>query len=345
MPLLQPKFSATFVLNLSIINRINMKHLSMKKFVNYGLSLMLIASPFLITGCGEDGENPEPDAPEANAPTLSIVDAEEADETTIEIGQEVAFKVNVTAPGIFNAFIVNKTVDGGSTEEIDRVPRDPGTSPTTYDYDFSFTAEEDDAGKEIIFDFVAVDDNDNEGMVTYTINVSEAAAIEEYETVLLGGQANTTVESFYNGVENLKYFYSAANNETTGAKVDFIFTYGSTNGNALSSPDDADSRSNWENIYELPLTHMNNATRFKMLTTTTYAEIINSNQVASAYAENQNDELSRMTQLEVGQAFAFALDANRGGRYGIAEVVDIQGDGGNNRTITLKIKIQTEDNN
>jgi hypothetical protein len=313
----------------------------MKKFVNYGLSLMLLASLFLVTSCGET----EPPVPEFDAPTLSITGAPAENETTVEVDQTVSFKVNVTAPAGFNTIYYDKTIGSETTKRQGEQSRPSGTAPTTFEYEFSYTATEEDAGKEIIFDFIAVDEQDQEALATYTIKVNEPAAIVEYETVLLGGQSNSTVESFYNAVENEKYFYSAANTEENGAKVDFLFTYGSTNGNALSSPDDADARDNWENIYKLPLTHMNNATRFKMMTTTSYADITNTNQIANAYAENQNEELSRMTQLAVGQTFAFALGANRGGRYGVAEVVDIQGTEGSNRTITLKVKIQTEDNN
>lgn len=310
----------------------------MKKFVNYGLSLMLITSLFLVSGCGEPVETI------VDAPTVTLP-AAAGTERTVEVGEEVAFKVNVTAPGVFNTFIVNKTI-GTTTTEIEREGRASGTAPVTHEYDFAFTPAAGHAGEEIVFDFIAVDDNNKESKATYTVIVNEIALVE-YETVLLGGQSNTTVESFYNVVDNAKYFYTDANKEENRDKVDFLYHYGSTNGNVISSPDNEDTRSTWNTIYGLPLTNMNNSTRFKRVTATTYDQVANQNQVVNAYVENQNAIESRLTQLQTGQTFAFVLDGDRGSRYGIVQVVDAKGDGvgGASRTITLKIKVQPAANN
>lgn len=311
----------------------------MKKIVNYGLSLVLMAFLFLVTSCGKDPVETIVEAPTVTLPAAA------GTETTVEVGETVAFKVSVTAPGVFNTFIVNQTI-GSTTTEIKREGRASGTAPATYEYDFSFKAETEHGGQEIVFDFIAVDDANKESKATYTIIVNEVSLVE-YETVLLGGQSNSTVESFYNVVDNVKYFYSAANETANKDKVDFLYHYGSTNGNVISSPDDAETRATWEDIYGLPLTNLNNSTRFKRVTATTYGEVNNQSQVVNAYVENQNAEVSRLTQLQTGETFAFVLDGDRGGRYGIVEVVEAKGEGvgGENRTITLKIKVQPTANN
>ena len=307
----------------------------MKKILNYYLSITFIASLFVVGSCGTE-EDQIIDGPTVTATV-------ENNETTVNVGESVSFTVNVTAPAGFNTFIVNQTVGNNATVEFKRESRASGTTPTTHTYSFSFTPSVAHAGKEIVFDFIAVDDNNppKEGKYTYTVVVNEQSLVE-YQTVLLGGQANTTESSFYNALENVKYMYNDA--KANPSKVDFLYHYGDTNLNIIASPDDADSRAAWADIYKLPLTGMDNATRFKRVTTKSYENINSSAAVVNAYTENANPELSRLTKLNQGEIFVFKLDGGRGGRFGVAKVVSVAGTSGANRTITLSVKIQAVNN-
>ena len=307
----------------------------MKKILNYYLSLTLIASLFVVAGCGTE-EDQIIDGP-------TVTSTAETNETTVNVGEPVSFTVNVTAPAGFNTFIVNQTVGNNETVELNRESRASGTAPTEHSYNFTFTPAAADAGKEIVFDFVAVDDNNppKEGKYTHTVVVNEQPLVE-YQTVLLGGQSNSTEASFYNALENVKYMYSDA--KANPSKVDFLYHYGNTNLNIIASPDDADSRAAWADLYNMPLTGMNNATRFKRVTTSSYENINSSAAVVNAYTENANPELSRLTQLNQGETFVFKLDGGRGGRFGVAKVVAVAGTSGADRTITLDVKIQAVNN-
>lgn len=322
----------------------------MKKFVNYGLGLMLMASLFLVTSCGEDPVETVVDAPTVTLPAAA------GTERTVDVGEEVAFTVNVTAPGVFNTFIVTQTI-GNTTTEIEREGRASGTAPATYEYDFSFTPAAEHAGQEIIFDFVAVDDNNKENKATYTVIVNEAAAIAEYETVLLGGQLNNTEKSFFNAVDGQKLGYTEANSNP--AKVDFLYYFqrnadGTGTHATIGAPADEPTRTFWNNTKNssgnsLTLSEeMTNATSFKRMPANyDYAAVVNGNQLANAYLETAgaSDAGTRITNLEVGQSFAFMLDEARGGRYGLVQVTNIEGSDGSNRTITLNVKVQSENNN
>ena len=96
-------------------------------------------------------------------------------------------------------------------------------------------------------------------------------------------------------------------------KVDFVYHYGASELNNIASPDDSNSRSAWV-CYGAPLTGMDNSTRFKRVTTTTFREVETSNGIVSAYVDNENPELSRLTKLQKGETFAFRLDDSRGSR-------------------------------
>lgn len=306
----------------------------MKRFLNSCLTAFLLGSLFLVTSCGEDEE------PVVIAAPSYTIDGD--DPETVEVGEPIAFKVKVTAPGGFNRILVKKKVGSGTATTFADVSRESGTVPNDYTYDFTYTPTVDEAGETVLFTFLIVGEDNQETSFTYTVDVEDISFVE-YETILLGGQSNATVESFYNALDNTKYFYNAA--LTNANKVDLLFHYGTTNGNVISSPDNAETRSTWETTYGNPLTGMNNSTRFKKMTTRTYDQVINDAMLVNSFAENQNPEISRITQLAVGESYAFKLGANRGARYGVIKVAGIQGTSGADRTITLNVKIQSANNN
>lgn len=306
----------------------------MKKLLNYCLSMTLMASLFLVTSCGED-----PVEPVIAAPSYETIGEKPE---TVDVGEQISFTVNIAAPGGFNRLLVTKQVGTATATTFADIDRPAGTAPTSHTYAFTYTPNMNEAGETIDFKFLIVGEDAQETDFTYSVDVNDVTFME-YETVLLGGQSNATVESFYNAVENKKYMYAAAK-ENAGL-VDFLYHYGSTNGNVISSPDNAETRNTWNTLDPpKPLTGMDNTTRFKEMTTRTYDEVINNTNLVNSYAENQNPELSRITQLAVGKSYAFKLGSTRGTRYGVIEIAQIQGTSGTDRTITLNVKIQAVNN-
>lgn len=314
----------------------------MKRFLNYYLSMTLIASLFVMAGCGDDTEDPIIDSPLISFGAGAGVD----DVSTVDVGETVAFDINITAPGGVNRVEV---IQEGETTALIDTARASGDVPTTFTVPFSYTPTAEDAGETLTFNIRVTGEDNQEALGTYTIIVNEVA-FEEYQTILLGGQLHGSEPSFYNAVANERLGYSAANSNPN--EVDFIYYY-VDNKTAdpqplatIGAPADPATRTTWANTTttsgnKLPLAaEMDNVTMFKNVTTTSYADITTGGELINAFAENQNPADTRITNLQVGQTFAFMLDEDRGSRHGVVEVADIQGAFGAERTITLNVKVQ-----
>ena len=308
----------------------------MKRFLNAYLSMTLIASLFVVAGCKDD-------EPSVNGLGIAF-DKVNGSEAALNIGEDINFDVNVSAPAGFSKLIVYKTIGTSATSQlILEEGADSGTHPTSFSYPFSYTPTKDVKGETVTFEFRAFDKGNHEASSKFLVRVSDQE-FAEFKTILLGGQNNVYEASFYNSIRNKKLLYQSA--LSNPEKVDFVYHYGSSSGfNIIASPDDADSRKAWES-YGNPLTGMNNATRFKKVTTTTFGALGTKDAIINAFVENQNPELSRVTELQKGETFAFRLDDSRGARYGVAEVAEVLPADADRteRSITLNVKVQFEDN-
>lgn len=314
-----------------------------KRFLHYFLSMTMIASLLIMTSCGEDPVEPVEEAPSF---LITGVDAGEEEMTTVEVGEEVDFDLNVTAPGGFNRLLVEKTVNGTTVTVLDTART--GAATTSFMLPFSYTPTAEEAGEEVIFDFFVVDDNNLDNTYTYTVNVNEPALME-YEAVLLGGQSSAE-PSFYNSIEDVRYTYSEAKNNPN--LVDFLYYYvnstssGTAPLNTIAAPANTAARATFE-AAGLPLpAEMDNATQFKALpASTTYEGVVTNADIINAFEENPAAADTRITQLQEGQTFAFMLDESRGGRYGVVRVAEIaDATSGAERTIILDVKVQEADN-
>lgn len=141
--------------------------------------------------------------------------------------------------------------------------------------------------------------------------------------------------------------------------MDFLYYYqrnsdGTGTLAIIGAPADEPTRTFWNNTTNssgsslILSEQMTNATSFKRMPANyDYTAVVNGNQLANAYLETAGagDAGTRITNLEVGQSFAFMLDEDRGGRYGVVQVTKIEGTDGSSRTITLNVKVQSADNN
>ena len=160
--------------------------------------------------------------------------------------------------------------------------------------------------------------------------------------VLLGGPLNTTVGSFYNVVEDDVYTSTQA--QANGGKVDFLYWYVDDGNPAtadseavIASPDNEFAPAAFPNT---DFSSMTNATRFKatVLTTAQFDAVISQKNLEDAYSGDVDATDSRLTNLEVGDVFAYKLDDDRGASLGLAKVVAITGDFGSERKIELEVK-------
>ncbi|WP_224999377.1 hypothetical protein [Cesiribacter sp. SM1] len=307
----------------------------MNKLLYSFWSLLFMASIVLTTSCGTEEEDVTP-----AAPSITVTGIADPAAATANVGQAVSFTVSVVAPGGFNVIRVDKTVGTGATADYDEKAKDPGQTITAYSYSFTYTPTADVAGQDVTFDFVIVDDNGKQVQHTFVLTVNEPEMLNR-TAVLLGGQKNTTQGSFYNTIDNAIYLMAAA--KSNKEKVDFVYYYGATNKATIAAPTSQGAK---EIYTATDLTGMTNTTDLVKVTTN-FDAITKSSHITGVWAEKVNTSVAdQVTDLKVGDVFAFQLASTRGYRIGVAKVTTIEGADYNStaQKITLHIKMQSVDN-
>lgn len=316
--------------------------MKMKKFFNYYLSMTLIASLFLVSSCGDDTEDP------IDAPSFTITGVEEGQETEMDVnvGETVDFTVDVVVPAGFNTLVVNQTV-GTNTVEYDRESRPAGTPTSTYSYDFTYTPDEDVAGEAVIFDFIVVDENNNESSYTYTVNVNERQ-VTAYNTVLLAAPTeDQTNEVWFSTSTGERYSTQAVNTTTEdiSSEIDFGYRYGPNAGATLAAPaayptEGGQNIGDWNTLNETEL-------RSTDVSAAQFLEANDAQFIADAFENGTaGANPQRVSGLVEGQVYAFMTDPDKedGGRYGLVHVeeIDMGTDGtgfGSDASITLNVRV------
>jgi uncharacterized surface protein with fasciclin (FAS1) repeats len=165
------------------------------------------------------------------------------------------------------------------------------------------------------------------------------------EAVLLGGQSNTTLGSFYNVIDTTVYTSSEA--AANSAMVDFAYWYVTDNDPAtadseaiIGSPD-ADS---FAAAFSGTTLETENSTRFLALQGVTAADfegIVSATDFDDVFdGDFQGGGAVRLTNLQENQVFGIQLDEDRGGNVGLVRVVEITGAQGSERAITIQVKFK-----
>jgi hypothetical protein len=306
----------------------------MNKFLNYFLSMTMIAALLAVTSCGED---PIEDAIDAPSITLDGVAVGEESETTVDVGEEVAFNVNVNAPGRFNTLLVNRTVGDGTTVTDTTVSRD-NTVQNNITFPFSYTPTEAEAGETVVFDFVAVDEDNRESIYDYTVIVNEQQVNTFPATLLYAPDSEGITESFFS-TENGETYSSdevTGTSDPVSSTIDFGYFYGVNKEATLASPADFPfevGQSGWD---------VRNSTMLKKteLTESSFNESTAAS-INAAFDNASGEGQGQATQLQVGQVVAFETDPSKegGSRRGLIYVQDIVPGTGNNDHIEILVKV------
>ena len=320
----------------------------MKKLFKNLLFFSVIGSAAFLYSCGGDDEV-LPTAPSVE------VEVEGVDVTGTAIsaveGETATFTITVNAAGGFNTLNVTPIIDG-TTGAVQAIPRTAANVTLTEEntvavigLDYTFDAE--DVGKDIEWEFEAVDDSDQTGMATITATVEAApVAVVAHTETLIGGQLNASLGSFYNSLDNEVYTY-AQTRDAESANVDFLFFYGDINQYAIAALDDADANTAFSSA--LGVTNVlttaiatRNSTKFKVTTVTAaqFDAIENVAELEAAIGGDVAADASKVASLEAGDVFAFTLVEARGALKGLVKVVGTAGTSGTNRAITIQVKIQ-----
>jgi hypothetical protein len=317
----------------------------MKKFLRNGL-MLAAAGTLFFTAC-----DPEEEVGNEN-PSMTIT-TDPAD-GVIGINQTVSFTVDVNAPAGFNT--VRLTSASSATIDLNF----PDNYKTEYTRnDLGLTAEDTEAtaefsglilpvGGEFTFTFLAVDENGSSTEEEVIVTVNEPS-LNEFTAQLLGGIQNDDAGSFFDAVEGQVYTVSQAFQTENTVKNDLVFWYGGTSGYAIGSVDDPMAQTAFDDQTngEVNLENLNpkSLSRFKyILADVDFDNIESYTDILSAFNDDGEDDQTRIPNLAIGDVFGITLDDNRGGRIGLIEIENISGDTPATRSITINVKIQSEDN-
>ena len=183
--------------------------------------------------------------------------------------------------------------------------------------------------------FEIIDKNNQSNSVA--LNITTQPVVNIYTAILMGGQNNVTVGSFWSSVDNkvMKQAEAILNQN----KVDLLYFYGEINQSTIASVDDDQAALAWDNLFDN--WSVKNATRFRKVGEINWNAITEYDD--ALIAENATNLVdSKANLLQVGDIVAFqtATTSANPSKKGLFKVMDISGTIGIDRTITLEVKIQ-----
>ena len=181
-----------------------------------------------------------------------------------------------------------------------------------------------------------------DGNVVHVIGsvLSPAFSIINSTAVLLGSQSNT-VGSFYNTLDNevLSYAQADANSEV----VDLIYYWGATNNHSIAALDDGGAQAvGTASGIDFSGFDPKQETRFASSTVTAaeFDEISSQSDLEGVITGGDiTVNQTSVTALAVDNVFIMELDSDRGGNLGLVKVVEVQGAGDPNGSITIDVKM------
>lgn len=157
------------------------------------------------------------------------------------------------------------------------------------------------------------------------------------EAVLLGGQLNATLGSFYNMLDTV--VYSSDDAEANSELVDFAYWYTDASQAIIGSP----SNEFFDAAFSNTTLTTTNETQFVALSSVTAADfdgIVSASDFDDVYDGDLQSATDRLTSLQADQVFGIQLDADRGSNVGLVKVVEITGTQGSDRAITIQVKFK-----
>ena len=307
----------------------------MKKFRNYYLSVLAIASLGFMTSCGDDDEI-EPE----ERPTIEFIGGSgftSGDRTVLVLIGFCASRWAKSGESDTNLerFTIKVAVNGATASTVFDTTDLKGES---FEYTVRYFTQGI-AGTSVLTYTI----EDNKGRTTdksYTITTTSAnsgAAINTFSTQLFGS-ANNPNPSFFATSTGTRYYRNTA--PQNASKIDFVYFHGATNAATIAAPNDDSFGTGANQISSLNVHTWSkrNATTFKetALTASAFDAITTDAGITTNYAAGTNtNPTSRATTLADGDVIAFKTEA---GKQGLIKVIHV--DGTTNGTITIDVKVQ-----
>ena len=296
----------------------------MKKF-SFLFAILIMASVPFFTSCGTDEEVATP-------PTIMLNAGPGYTATDVTVPVNTEFKVGVIATATSAKLTNLKITQSGSAIAL----KDTALfSLESFNEDFTFTTSAIAGDLTLTFRISAADGEYAEASFKIT---TTSAPIDTYTAILLGGQLNPNLGSFYSSEANEVMKWAVAN--ATPAKVDFGFYYGEVNKATISAPSDSDivSVKNFEGIANW---NTRNATKMKLVTTAIDWSTITDESGLLANVTDLTE--TKITNLAVDKVVAFetAATSTNPAKKGMFKVLELKGSTiGTDREIKIEVKIQ-----
>ena len=291
----------------------------------------------LLASCGGGDDEPTP-----AGPSIVVTTSPAAVDGVVNIteGDDITFTVNASTPGGFNTV----TISDGTGNSITKTRLTENIEVGTTSAEIVFEGLVFESAGEYTITVTVVDEIAQEASETVSIVAEDAPiAINSYTAVLLGAQGNAE-KGFYNAKDGIRYSYAEARDASTvtASPVDFAYYWGNTNKSTIASIDNTALNSVYNSV-GLPIDGVfgtKNTTSFLGLELTAAEfDAIQDEEALLSAASFEVSGTGSVTGLAVGDVFAFKLDADRGGLFGLVKIATINDTNGTG-TITIEVKVE-----
>jgi len=294
------------------------------KRLNFFIAIVLLTSASFITSCTKDETTTPPTIMLNAGPGYTATDVTVPVNTDLKVG----IIANATTGKLTN-FKISQTVSGSSSTLLDTT----FAGKDTFNEDFTITSPSVVGTLKLTFTITADDGESAEASFNIT---TTSAPIYTYTAVLMGGQENPNLGSFYSTLNDSVMKIAAARQNS--GQIDLVYYYGTTNHSSIVAVSDAQLQS-VPAFVECGTWPVKNETKFKLTSGVDWATITDESGIM-ANATNLTE--THINQLAVGDIVSFvtASTSSNPGKNGMYKVLEINGSAGADRSITIEVKIQ-----
>jgi hypothetical protein len=283
------------------------------------IALVIATAVAFLTSCTKD----------SNPPTISFKTGAgyTSSNVTVDDGTEVKFGISAQSGSAQLKTITITATDNTGTYTLATESIDAESLDKDYAWEFYTLGE-------THMKFVIEDADGQTAELTVTVTVQES--INTFTAILLGGQLNPDLGSFYStGLDSVMYLAAARNNSE---KIDLVYYYGTNNKASIVAV--ADSQlGDVPQFAECTTWATKNATLLKLTSGLTWNNILIGPDVDAA--------VTNLTDMHVNQlaiddivAFQTASTSSNPDKKGLFKVLEINGTSGADRSMKIEVKIK-----
>jgi hypothetical protein len=301
--------------------------------------LLLLSGTMFISSCKKDSTTTD------LSPSMNFVGGNNfiSSDQTVDAGTVFSVGVNATA----NSTSGTKLTKFKIVRTFNNVPQtafDTTFNSSISNYNENFTAVAAPVAGSERWTFTITDkDGETKELAFVITTVATAGPIDTYTAVLLGGQQNPNLGSFYATTNTV---FNEANANQNQNKIDMVFYYGTSNHASIVAPASTQLSLINEFKYILDQTDANhwtvtNETKFKDVTSAVSDwALVTNDALITANAANLTALNVNLLTVNNIIAFETAATSANPGKKGLFKVLALGGTTGADRSITIEVKIQ-----